>query len=148
MRTRERKKPTSMICHWQCHIVVSVFLRMIVSFIAPFLLKLIVELSRHYLYNLEAWERKWCMSLNLDKCNTMTVTRKGNKTIHKYKLHEHELERVNSTTYLGVELSENLTWNRHIAKTCNKATKTLPFLRRNVQGKGLAYKGLVRPTLE
>ena len=47
----------------------------------------------------------------------MTVTRKRNKIIHKYKLHEHELERVNSTTYLGVELSGNLTWNRHIAKT-------------------------------
>ena len=93
------------------------------------------------------------MSFNLDKCNIMTVTRKINKIIHKYKLHEHELKRVNSTTYLGVELSENLTWNRHIAKTCNKATKPLSFLRRNlrvrnVQAKSLAYKGLVRPTLE
>ena len=105
------------------------------------------------LSNLEAWERKWCMYFNLDKCNIMTVTKKRNKIIHKYKLHEHELERVNSTTYLGVELSGNLTWNRHIAKTCNKATKTLSFLRRNlrvrnVQAKSLAYKGLVRPTLE
>ena len=81
------------------------------------------------LSNLEAWERKWCMSFNLDKCNIMTVTRKRNKIIHKYKLHEHELERVNSTTYLGVELSGSLTWNRH---TCNKATKTLSFLRRNL----------------
>ena len=102
--------------------------------------------------NLEAWEQMWCMSFNLDKCNIMTVTRKRNKIIHKYHLHEHELERVNSTTYLGVELSENLTWNRHIAKTCNKATKTLSFLRRNlrvrnVQAKSLAYKGLVRPSL-
>ena len=57
------------------------------------------------------------------------------------------------TTYLGVELSGNLTWNRHIAKTFNKATKTLSFLRRNlrvpnVQAKSVAYKGLVRPTLE
>ena len=72
---------------------------------------------------------------------------------NKYHLHEHELERVNSTKYLGVEVSENLTWNRHIAKTCNKATKTLSFLRRNlrvrnVQAKSLAYKVLVRPTLE
>ena len=52
-----------------------------------------------------------------------------------------------------MELSENLTWNRHIAKTCNKATKTLSFLRRNlrvrnVEAKSLAYKVLVRPTLE
>ncbi len=52
-----------------------------------------------------------------------------------------------------MELSENPTWNRHIAKACNKATKTLSFLRRNlrvrnVQANSLAYKGLVRPTLE
>ncbi len=98
------------------------------------------------LSNLETCERKWCMSFNLDKCNIMTVTMKINKIIHKYKLHEHELERVNSTTYLGVELSGNLTWNRHIAKTCNKAPKTLSYLRRNlrvrnIQAKSLSYKG-------
>ena len=53
------------------------------------------------LSNLEAWERKSCMSFNLDKCNIVTVKRKINKIIHKYKLHKYELERVNSTTYLG-----------------------------------------------
>ena len=105
------------------------------------------------LSNLEAWERKWCRYCNLDKCNIMIVIRKRNKIIHKYKLHEHALERVNSTTYLGVELSENPTWNRHIAKACNKATKTLSFLRRNlrvrnVQANSVAYKGLVRPKVE
>ena len=105
------------------------------------------------LCNLEAWERKWCMSFNLDKCNIINVSRKINKIIHKYKLHEHELEIVNSTTYLGVELSKNLTWNRYIAKTCNTPTRTLSFLRRhlrvrNAQANILAYKGLVRATFE
>ena len=46
------------------------------------------------LSNIEVWERKWCMSFTLDKCNIMTVRRKINKIIHKYHLHEHELERV------------------------------------------------------
>ena len=58
-------------------------------------------------------------SFNLDKCNIMTVTRKRNKIIHKYKLHEHELERVNSTTYLGVELSGNLPSNMEPAHSKN-----------------------------
>ena len=31
------------------------------------------------LSNLEAWERKWCMSINLDK---LTFSRKANKIIH------------------------------------------------------------------
>ena len=70
------------------------------------------ETLRTYLSNLEAWERKWCMSFILVKCNNMTVARKINKIIHKYKLHDHKVERVNNTTYIGVELSENLTWNR------------------------------------
>ena len=37
---------SSMICHWQCQVVVSSFLRMIVFFIAQFLRRLIVKLSR------------------------------------------------------------------------------------------------------
>ena len=38
--------PSSMIYHWQCQVVVSVSSRMIVSFIAQFLLRLIVKLSK------------------------------------------------------------------------------------------------------
>ena len=106
-----------------------------------------------YLSNLEAWEHKWCMTFNLAKCNSMTVNRKNNKIYHIYKLHNEELDRVNSATYLGLELTENLSWNRHIENSCNKATKTLSFLQRNlkvnnVNAKETAYKGLVRPTLE
>ena len=37
---------SSMICHWQCQVVVSVFLRMIVFSTDQFLLRLIVKLSR------------------------------------------------------------------------------------------------------
>ena len=39
-----------------------------------------------HLSNLEAWEHKWCMTFNLAKCNSMTVTRKNNKIDHIYKL--------------------------------------------------------------
>ena len=75
------------------------------------------------------------------------------KCITYYKLHNEELDRVNSATYLGLELTENLSWNRHIENSCNKATKTRSFLRRNlnvnnVNAKETAYKGLVRPTSE
>ena len=52
--------------------------------------------------------------------------------------------------FCGWLLSENLTWNRYIAKTCNKATRTVIFRRRNlrvrnVQANNLTCKGLVRP---
>ena len=101
--------------------------------------------------NLEAWEQKLCVCFNLRKCNIMTVTRKINQIIHKYKLHEHELERVIIVKHnIGVE---DLTWSRHIAKNVIKPQKHYhAFLRRNLrvhnnaQANSLACEPLVRPT--
>ena len=63
------------------------------------------------------------------------------------------LQTVDSTTYLGVEISNDLKWSRHIDKTVKKANKSLGFIRRNVKTnntktKTLAYQSLVRPILE
>jgi len=105
------------------------------------------------LAQLELWEQEWCMSFNAEKCSTITITRKKNKITHQYQIHNHVLKRVNSATYLGVELSADLTWSNHINQTTKKANKRLAFLRRNIQIrnhklKEIAYKGLVRPILE
>ena len=105
------------------------------------------------LRSLEEWERQWCMSFNAAKCSSIAITRKQKKVLHQYSLHNQILERVDSATYLGVELSSNLTWANHINKTCHKANRQLAFLRRNLpinrtHVKETAYKGLVRPILE
>ena len=102
---------------------------------------------------LAQWEHKWCMSFNAEKCSTITITRKKNIISHPYTLHDQILKRVDSATYLGVELSADLTWARHISKTAAKANRQLGFLKRNlpiknVAVKEMAYKGLVRPILE
>ena len=103
--------------------------------------------------SLENWENKWCMSFNAAKCNTIAITRKHKKILYPYTLHNQILERVEKATYLGVELSGDLTWADHINKTCDKANKQFAFLRRNLRintthVKETAYKGLVRPILE
>lgn len=105
------------------------------------------------LHKLEEWEATWCMKFNADKCNCITITRKKKKLSYNYQLHNLTLERVNSATYLGVELSSDLTWSHHINKTCAKANRQLSFLRRNLNInnsiiKATAYKGIVRPLLE
>jgi hypothetical protein len=102
---------------------------------------------------LEQWEAKWCMSFNASKCNVITITRKRKKLHHPYILHDQPLEYTNCATYLGIELSSDLTWKKQIDKTCAKANKQLAFLRRNLQinstkVKESAYKGLVRPAVE
>ena len=111
------------------------------------------ELLQKDLKNLKKWEEKWSMSFNPDKCNSISITRKINKITHTYSLHNQELKHVPSTTYLGVELSSDLTWRDQINKVCSKGNKQLGFLRRNLQinntkVKETAYTGLVRPALE
>ena len=105
------------------------------------------------LNRLEEWECKWCMQFNAMKCSSIPITRKRNKQLYQYTLQTQPLEQANSATYLGVELSSDLTWAKHIKKTCNKANRNLGFIRRNLpirnsHVKEIAYKGLVRPILE
>ena len=102
---------------------------------------------------LSCWEQKWCMTFNASKCSSITITRKKNKVIHDYVLHDTVLERTDTATYLGVELTSKLTWATHITRMCAKANRNLGFLRRNLQIqnrhiKEMAYKGLVRPVIE
>ena len=81
------------------------------------------------------------------------VTRKQNPIIHDYTLHGKVLETVDSAKYLGVTLTRDLRWNRHVENIAYKANRSLGFLQRNLRInssnlKSLAYKTLVRPLLE
>ena len=93
------------------------------------------------------------MSFNPSKCNIMHVSMKKNPWNHIYTLKDTELEPVNDVTYLGVTLSNNLSWHKHIAKIAAKGNKALGFIRRNIQSasvntKAMAYQALVRPITE
>ena len=63
------------------------------------------------------------------------------------------LAEVKHHPYLGVELSDDLTWATHITKITGKANRSLTFINRNLydclqKGKETAYKSFVRPNLE
>ena len=60
---------------------------------------------------------------------------------------------VKHSKYLGVTLSDDLTWRTHTSNVVGDASRTLNFLRRTLRiasqnTKALAYKSLVRPNLE
>ena len=60
---------------------------------------------------------------------------------------------MDRATYLGLELTQNLSWNSHVDKITSTANRTLGFIRRNLKyaplpAKELAYKSFVRPQLE
>ena len=94
------------------------------------------------------------MSFHPDKCNIMRVARsKNNPILFNYHLKEHQLVAADTTTYLGVDLSHDLSWSHHIDRTTKKANSMLGFLKRNIritnqETKSAAYFSLVRPNLE
>ncbi len=102
---------------------------------------------------LAQWEQDWQMEFHPAKCQVLTVTRKRTTQIHDYILHGQILERVDQAKYLGVTLTKDLRWNKHIDLITTKANRSLAFLRRNLQInspalKTTAYQSIVRPSLE
>ena len=80
---------------------------------------------------------------------TVTLT----KTPHQYYMGDCILETVDNHPYLGVVISNNLSWAKHINQSVNKANSILGLLKRNFWNcsphtKEVAYKTLVRPRLE
>lgn len=105
------------------------------------------------LARLQEWEEKWLMEFNATKCQAMSITNKRKPIAYDYHLHEQTLEKVESAKYLGIEISNNLKWNKHISQIASKANKTSAFINRNLKGCPTktqihCFKTLVRPTLE
>ena len=102
---------------------------------------------------LAIWEERWSMEFHPQKCSTLSAKKSDSKLTPSYVLHDHIIENVDNTKYLGVTIQSNFKWNGHIENTYKKANKTLGFLRRNLKignkkTKATAYKTLIRPILE
>ena len=102
------------------------------------------------LHELEKWADLWGMKFNAKKCYILSVRQ---KSTFFYELDQTILQQVNSNPYLGVTLSDDLTWETHINNICKKANSTLGFLKRNLRNcaqdcRKLAYISLVRSSLE
>ncbi|XP_062578982.1 uncharacterized protein LOC134240892 [Saccostrea cucullata] len=103
--------------------------------------------------NLQDWEIDWIMHFNPDKCEVIRITTKRKQRITPYYIHGKELATTTKAKYLGVNISNNLSWNHHIDSVCKKANNTTAFLRRNLSScpsniKDKCYKTLVRPQVE
>ena len=107
-----------------------------------------IELQRD-LNLLESWGAKWGMRFNHAKCNIMRVSKQRLPFLHSYALSGQLLGEVEDTKYLGVTLSDNLDWSKHITTITTKANARLSFIKRNLKDcpktlKELAYFSLVR----
>ena len=111
------------------------------------------QVLQNDLLSLEKWEKMWDINFNPSKCHVLHVTRLKIPIETKYFLHDTMLDSVSSAKYLGVTISDDLSWSTHIDNITKGANQTLCFLKRNIRVhnkdlKSVAYKALVRPQLE
>ena len=114
------------------------------------------DTDAEYLQDLDKlaeWVGKWKMAFHPDKCNVLTIIRKKKTNSARIPPTWTYTWGCKSVKYLGCTISADLTWNDHIRNICNKANKTIGFLKRNLninnsKIKETAYKSLVRPTVE
>ena len=102
---------------------------------------------------LENWGNTWGMCFNAANCNIMRMSRMCDPKLYNYSLTGQVLEEVMDAKYLGVTLSNDLEWSKHIATMTNKANSKVSFLRRNLRGcpekfKQTAYFSLIRSFME
>ena len=105
---------------------------------------------------LQSWIQENCLQFNALKCKYMLISRKRQPLVLHAPLTINDLaiERVDHFKYLGVWLSHNLTWNKHIEEICKNASKQIGMIyRRFYQNSSKEtllqlYVSLIRPCLE
>ena len=98
---------------------------------------------------LTEWAKIWLMIFNADKCFVLKITHSHNPKTHTYSLDTNVLQETSSHAYLGVEISNDLKWNKHINNITAKGTEHWDSLNSCTEDiKDLAYRTLVRPSLE
>ena len=93
------------------------------------------------------------MNFNPDKCFVMRLTHARNIKQFDYTLGNTTLQETDSHSYLGICITKDLNWNKHIHQITASANRTLAFIRRNLHScpiniKTIGYTTLVRPLLE
>jgi len=105
------------------------------------------------LNTLYQWTKDWFMLFNISKCEHLAISNKRLPLSSEYKIDDIVINKVASAKYLGVTITQNLSWKEHITKISNKANSTRGFLQRNLRQcsidvKSLAYVTYVRPIVE
>ena len=99
------------------------------------------------------WSKEFNINFNTSKCKALTISRRKQPIVLNYHLGSAELIRVDSEVDLGITVTSNLSWNRHITKLVTKANSTLGLLRRtcpmltNCDARRTLYLSLVKSQL-
>ena len=103
------------------------------------------------------WSQMRFLNFNTSKCKFMLLTNRRNSAIvpsPSLTLGNVALERVHQYKYLGVLISDDLKWDKHIDHICSKVRKLVGMIYRNLYQYSdpsfllMLYKTIVRPHLE
>ena len=86
------------------------------------------------LCKISKWFRNNKLSLNVKKTNFMLFTSAKSRTLHEpftIKIDGRNVEQVTETKFLGVIITENLTWDKHIKTIRNKVSKAIGVICKN-----------------
>ena len=92
------------------------------------------------------------MCFNPEKSEHMKITHKHNPILFNYTLKNQPIKEVSSSKYLGITITNKLTWSTHINNITNKALPIKAFLQRNLirscpsHIKLQCYTTMIRPT--
>ena len=102
--------------------------------------------------------RLWCefnqLELSIGKCKVLSLFRKSNPIMYEYRIDDIALGRVREFRDLGVIITENLCFNKHVTVMVSKAYSMLGFMKRickqfrNVNALKSVYCAHVRSHLE
>ena len=63
------------------------------------------------------WESEWFIEFGPSKSNVIRVTHRHTRFKFQYKLHGNDLETLDTTKYLEINLSHDVRWNDHVNET-------------------------------
>ena len=111
------------------------------------------RLLQEDLDKLQVWEKEWQMSFNPTKCEVIRIIKKRNPIQTTYHIHDHDLTDTKAGKYLGITISNKLSWKANVNATVKKANNSLALLRRNLARcpkdvKAQSYQTMVRHILE
>ena len=88
------------------------------------------QFYRFYFFRRTEWCKTWQLKFNPDKCETMRITHKQDKSKESYTLDPSGeiLKSVKNIKDLGITISYDLSWSDHIHEVVNKANKVLVSL--------------------
>ena len=74
------------------------------------------------------WTKDWFMLFNISKYEHLTISNKHTPLNSEYKINNYVISKVTSAKYLGVTITQNISWKDHILqKLPTKPTQLVDF---------------------